>query len=94
MTVPTIRRSPGGARESTRGMTGHFDTPVIYEGRSAVLATKHDKLSLITPPLAATGLIVVAVAVDTDQLGTFSGEVSRPAAPLDTAIARHDSRWP
>ncbi len=60
-----------------------------YAGRSAVLATKHAKLPLIAPPMAcAVGLNVDAVAVDTDALGTFSGEVPRTAPPLETAISK------
>ncbi|WP_205629722.1 DUF6671 family protein [Jiangella muralis] len=63
--------------------------PVVsYTGRRAVLATKHDKLPLVAPPLAASGLEVTAVAIDTDQLGTFTGDIPRPGTPLDTAIAK------
>ena len=60
-----------------------------YDGRVGVLATKHAKLPLIAPPLAAAvGLRVDAVAVDTDSLGTFTGDVPRRAPALDTAIAK------
>lgn len=60
-----------------------------YDGQRAVLSTKHDKLPLIGPPLhRAVGLVVEAVAVDTDTLGTFTGDVARPGSPLDTAIAK------
>ena len=60
-----------------------------YAGETAVLATKHDKLALIAPPLwRAVGLRVEAVAVDTDVLGTFTGEVPRKQPPLETAIAK------
>ncbi|MDA8075052.1 MAG: hypothetical protein M0Z40_07440 [Actinomycetota bacterium] len=60
-----------------------------YAGDTAVLATKHGKLPLIAPPLAhAVGLRVEAVAVDTDALGTFTGDVPRQGPPLDTAIAK------
>ena len=59
-----------------------------YTGRAAVLATKHDKLPLVAPPLAAVGREVLAVAVDTDRLGTFTGEIPRPGSPRDTAIAK------
>jgi hypothetical protein len=34
------------------------------------------------------GLDVVAVAVDTDSLGTFAGEVERVGSPWDTAVAK------
>ncbi len=60
-----------------------------YAGQSAVLATKHAKLPLIAPPLArAVGLSIDAVAVDTDTLGTFSGEIPRTGPPLETAIRK------
>jgi hypothetical protein len=61
---------------------------VPYAGRSAVLASKHDKLPLVAPALATIGVEVTVVAVDTDQLGTFSGEVPRPGPPLETAVAK------
>ncbi len=55
----------------------------------AVLATKHDKLPLIAPALeSAVGLRVETIAVDTDSLGTFTGEVPRTAPPLESAIAK------
>lgn len=60
-----------------------------YLGQIAVLATKHEKLPLVGPPLAdAVGLHVEAVAVDTDALGTFTGDIPRQAPPLETAIAK------
>ncbi len=49
----------------------------------AVLATRHGKLPLIAPALAPLGLVLRAVEVDTDALGTFSGEVPRPGTPRD-----------
>lgn len=52
------------------------------------LATQHGKADALGPPLAAVGLEVVAVVVDTDALGTFSGEVERIASPRDTVIAK------
>lgn len=60
-----------------------------YSGRTAVLATKHEKLPLIAPPLwQAVGLTVEDVAVDTDVLGTFTGDIPRKGTPLETAIAK------
>jgi hypothetical protein len=54
-----------------------------------VLATKHGKLPLIAPPLdRAVGLKVEAVTVDTDALGTFTGDIPRRGSPLDVAIAK------
>ncbi len=78
--------SPGATGPSSRRW-GQADHP--YTGGTAVLATKHDKLPLIAPPLeAAVGLRVEAVAVDTDALGTFTGDILRQGSPLDTAIAK------
>ena len=60
-----------------------------YHGRTAVLATMHDKLPLIAPAmLAAIGLDVHDVPVDTDQLGTFTGDVARPGTLWATAVAK------
>ncbi len=60
-----------------------------YAGLVAVLATKHEKLPLIGPPLEeAIGLQVKAVAVNTDVLGTFAGDIPRRGSPLETAIAK------
>ena len=73
-----------GPRISSWDHPGH-----PYLGRVAVLSTKHAKLPLIGPPLArAVGLRVEAVAVDTDTLGTFTGDIPRLGPPLDTAIAK------
>ena len=60
-----------------------------YHARRAVLSTKHDKLPLVEPPLAFhVGLIVDAVPVDTDRLGTFTGDVARSESAWDTAVAK------
>lgn len=59
-----------------------------YEGATAVLATRHGKESVIAPPLLAPGVRLEVAAVDTDRLGTFSGEVPRPAPPVETAVMK------
>ncbi|MBS3940813.1 MAG: hypothetical protein KG028_07625 [Actinobacteria bacterium] len=53
-----------------------------------MLATKHGKLLCIAPALEQAGLGVDTVAVDTDLLGTFTGDVPRTAPPLETAVAK------
>lgn len=54
-----------------------------------MVSTKHDKLPLIAPPLEqALGLRVDAAAVDTDILGTFTGDIPRLGPPIETAIAK------
>ena len=60
-----------------------------YSGRTAVLATKHGKLGQIAPSMrSALAIEVVDVSVDTDQLGTFSGEIPRTLSDLNCAIAK------
>jgi hypothetical protein len=57
----------------------------FFTGRSVVIATKHGKEKVIAPILQA-GLAVGACSVapiDTDELGTFSGEIERKGAPID-----------
>jgi len=62
----------------------------LFTGRRAVLATMHGKEQSIAPVFLATlNLIVVpAKGVDTDALGTFSGEIPRRGTMLETAVAK------
>lgn len=59
---------------------------MIYHGLTAALATRHGKERAIAAPFAAlTGLtITVPQGIDTDALGTFTGETLRPASMRDT----------
>ena len=60
---------------------------MTYQGLTAALATQHGKERAIAPAFAAmTGLaITVPADIDTDALGTFTGETPRPASMRDTA---------
>ncbi len=64
---------------------------VLYEPNQPVaLATKHGKERAISRPLRA-GLgfrIVVPENLDTDVLGTFSGEIERQGNPREAALAK------
>jgi hypothetical protein len=54
-----------------------------------VLASKHEKLQLIEPAFRQVLQSKMReVAVDTDQLGTFSGEIERKDPPRETAIKK------
>jgi len=66
------------------------DTPAPYFGRQAVLATMHQKQAAIGPVLQdALGLaLLTSRDVDTDQLGTFSGEIPRRGSMREVAIAK------
>lgn len=59
----------------------------LFKGRKLVIATKHKKEEVIAPLLEeALGVACVVVAhLDTDVLGTFSGEVERCSDAVTTA---------
>lgn len=61
-----------------------------YAGRRAALATMHGKEFAITPALFdRLGVFVeVAIGIDTDALGTFTGETPRVGTMRDAAIAK------
>jgi len=61
-----------------------------YAGRSAVLATMHRKEEAIAPAMMSIlGLIVTPTpGLDTDQLGTFSGEIPREGTMLEVAVRK------
>ena len=61
--------------------------PYVY--KRIALTTKHDKLRLIKPAFDEyVGCELFEVNLDTDQLGTFSGEIERIAPPRETAIQK------
>ncbi|MFM1994871.1 MAG: hypothetical protein RLZZ610_388 [Actinomycetota bacterium] len=60
-----------------------------YSGRIAALATLHGKEAAISPVFGdELGIQVQLARVDTDEFGTFSGEIPRGLSQLDTAIAK------
>ena len=67
--------------------------PHPYSGRTITLATKHQKEQVLAPPLReAVGLIIsVPKNLDTDLLGTFTGEIMRIGSPRETALKK--ARW-
>jgi len=61
-----------------------------YAGQRIGLATIHAKERAVAPPfhrLLGAG-IVVAPNLDTDKLGTFSGEIPRPDALVETSLLK------
>lgn len=77
-------------------MTGDFSyrLPVAHELRDApaAVATKHHKTATIARALGGpAGLRLQTAEVDTDLLGTFTGETPRTGTPRDTAVAK--ARW-
>lgn len=58
----------------------------IFQGRKLVIATQHGKEQVLAPVLKGLGAeIFVAGDLDTDQFGTFSGEIERMVDPLEAA---------
>lgn len=54
-----------------------------YRDKTCVIATMHEKEKAIAPPFLNTlGLKMIKTNIDTDQLGTFTGEVERKGSPL------------
>ncbi|MGC9154126.1 MAG: DUF6671 family protein [Ferrimicrobium sp.] len=52
------------------------------------LATRHGKEGQIAPALLTVGLVTEVVAVDTDQFGTFTGEIARRGPAREVVIAK------
>ena len=59
----------------------------MYQGKQLLIATKHEKEQVIAPILEKELGVKCFVAsnFDTDQLGTFTGEVERKDDPITTA---------
>ncbi|MFC4769794.1 DUF6671 family protein [Effusibacillus consociatus] len=57
-----------------------------YSGRKAVLATMHGKELAIGPPFHKLLQVSIEIpeGIDTDRLGTFTGEIARKGTPLET----------
>jgi hypothetical protein len=60
-----------------------------YRGQSVALATLHHKGALAAEPFREIlGMRVEEVVVDTDQFGTFSGDVERTLTPREVLMAK------
>lgn len=60
-----------------------------YFGKLAILPTLHGKESVIAPIFQnELGIEVQVAEIDTDQFGTFAGEIPRSLSQLDAAIAK------
>ncbi|WP_053959376.1 DUF6671 family protein [Sulfobacillus thermosulfidooxidans] len=61
-----------------------------YRGQKVALATKHEKEQVVGPPLRETVGLEVCVPpyLDTDVLGTFSGEIPRNGTPQEVVIRK------
>ena len=76
---------------STLDLVGPIDplrSAALYASRPVAIATRHGKAEVLADVLALSGLFLVPVAVDTDALGTFTGEVPRALDLFATATAK------
>ena len=62
----------------------------FFSGRDLYIATKHNKERVIAPLLSKILNVncIPTPQLDTDALGTFSGEILRPGDPLETIKKR------
>ncbi len=58
--------------------------PHPFHGKTFYFATKHGKEELLKPLLAELGMDCIAIPVNTDEFGTFSGEVERTGSVRET----------
>jgi hypothetical protein len=60
-----------------------------YFKKEVVLTSKHRKIDLIKPAFdISVGCNLFELPLDTDQLGTFTGDIARLDPPLETAIKK------
>ena len=88
MIAPATALGPGSALPGADDPMAEGPSP--YAGARAVVATQHGKERAVAPAmLHLLGLdVFVPDRIDTDVLGTFSGDVARPASMLETAVAK------
>lgn len=55
-----------------------------YEGQTVYLGTKHGKQAALEPHFEKIKMRCLTIAVDTDQFGTFTGEVERTGTVKET----------
>lgn len=64
---------------------------VIFEGRKIAIATMHKKDEVMSPLLSkAFNIDLVVPSINTDCLGTFSGEIERKGSLIETARKKCD----
>jgi len=63
--------------------------PSLYFGKKAVITTKHEKGKIVAPIFnKVLGLQVLECNLDTDALGTFTGEIERKQSPRETVLIK------
>ena len=65
------------------------DKPHPYNGKKAVITTKHEKGKIVGPVFEEVlGLHISEFNIDTDVLGTFTGEIERKHSPKETVLLK------
>jgi len=59
-----------------------------YRGQRVAVATLHGKAEALAPALGPLGLMLEAVPLDTDALGTFAGDVERPGSAREVVVEK------
>ena len=59
-----------------------------YRGVSAAFPTKHQKEKVVSPIFATLDIELIVSEVDTDLLGTFSGEIPRIGTPKEVVLKK------
>lgn len=78
---PTVKRASSLDKDN-KNLSRHDIN--FYRDESIYFATKHGKADIIRQLLNKHAIRCQEVKVDTDQLGTFSGEVERPGGVRET----------
>jgi hypothetical protein len=61
----------------------------MFKNRKVVIASMHGKESVIGPLVQKhLGLLPIVADINTDSLGTFSGEIERTKSPYETALQK------
>lgn len=61
---------------------------LFFKNREIAIVTKHHKETVISPILKTLGLTPIVADIDTDILGTFTGEIERKLSPYEAAIKK------
>jgi len=64
-----------------------------YSGITAAFATKHLKEKIIAPIFSQLEIEISVAKVDTDLLGTFSGEIPRVGTSREVVLKKHDREF-
>lgn len=59
-----------------------------YAGQTVLFATKHGKEKILAPLFAQIDCNLIVASVDTDEFGTFSGEIERKGSIRETLLAK------